>query len=325
MKKYLITGGAGFIGSHIARQLIHGGNDVWIADNLSTGSKDNIPKEAHFLKMDLSQKTSYKRLPNEQFDAILHLAAQSSGPISYYKPVYDLKANALATLLLLRWCYEKGMKRFLFASSMGVYGNPEKLPVEENDRCHPTSFYGITKLASEQYVQFYQHHGLDTTSFRMFNVYGPKQNMKNLMQGMVSIYMAYILNGMPILVKGSKDRFRDLIYVGDVVDVWIKALHNEKSFGKVYNVARGTKTYVWELIREELLAFGYDPSNYPVKYVEPTKGDQFGIYADISLVSNDLNWQPNVSLKSGLSEMVTWAKKLKSARPVKQSYKSRLV
>jgi UDP-glucose 4-epimerase len=312
MKKYLITGGAGFIGSYIARRLIDAENEVWIVDNLSTGSQDNIPKEAHFLKADLSQKITYKRLPNEKFDAVFHLAAQSSGPISYYKPVYDLRANALATLLLLRWCYQKGLKRFLFASSMGVYGNLEKLPAKESDHCYPTSFYGITKLASEQYVQFYQHLGMDTTSFRMFNVYGPHQNMENLMQGMVSIYMAYILNGLPVLVKGSKDRFRDIIYIDDVVDVWIKALDNEKSLGKVYNLATGAKTYVWELIREEILAFGYDPSNYPVKYVEPTKGDQFGIYADISLVSNDLNWHPKVNLKSGLSRMVTWAKKLKS-------------
>jgi UDP-glucose 4-epimerase len=312
VKKYLITGGAGFIGSYIARRLIDAENEVWIVDNLSTGSQDNIPKEAHFLKADLSQKITYQRLPNEKFDAVFHLAAQSSGPISYYKPVYDLRANALATLLLLRWCYQKGLKRFLFASSMGVYGNLEKLPAKESDRCYPTSFYGITKLASEQYVQFYQHLGMDTTSFRMFNVYGLYQNMENLMQGMVSIYMAYILNGLPVLVKGSKDRFRDIIYIDDVVDVWIKALDNEKSLGKVYNLATGAKTYVWELIREEILAFGYDPSNYPVKYVEPTKGDQFGIYADISLVSNDLNWHPKVNLKSGLSRMVTWAKKLNS-------------
>jgi UDP-glucose 4-epimerase len=312
MKKYLITGGAGFIGSYIARRLIDAENEVWIVDNLSTGSQDNIPKEAHFLKADLSQKITYKRLPNEKFDAVFHLAAQSSGPISYYKPVYDLRANALATLLLLRWCYQKGLKRFLFASSMGVYGNLEKLPAKESDRCYPTSFYGITKLASEQYVQFYQHLGMDTTSFRMFNVYGPHQNMENLMQGMVSIYMAYILKGLPVLVKGSKDRFRDIIYIDDVVDVWMKALDNEKSLGKIYNLATGAKTHVWELIREEILAFGYDPSNYPVKYIEPTKGDQFGIYADISLVSNDLNWHPKVNLKSGLSRMITWAKTLKS-------------
>jgi len=116
----------------------------------------------------------------------------------------------------------------------------------------------------------------------MFSVYGPGQNMENLKQGMVSIYMAYLLKGEPIVVKGRMDRFRDFIYIDDVVEAWMKTLDNPESFGKIYNLGTGRKTYVYELIREEIKAFELDPNSYPIVYEKPTSGDQFGLYADIS-------------------------------------------
>ena len=308
--KYLITGGAGFIGSHIARRILNMGHQAWVVDNILTGAEENIPESAIFVKLDLSDQESFKSLPEEKFDAVLHLAAQSSGAISHEKPAYDLLTNTLGTLLLLNWCSDKGIKRFIYASSMSVYGRIEKFPVSENECCRPYSFYGITKLAAENYINYFKTQGMQTTVFRMFNVYGPGQNLTNLKQGMVSIYLAYLLKDEPILVLGSKDRFRDFIYIDDVVDAWISVIDNPVSFGKTYNLASGKKTFVWELLNGLIEAMGHEPDEYPITYGDSTPGDQFGMHADISLITSELDWSPKTDLRSGLQKMADWAKSL---------------
>jgi UDP-glucose 4-epimerase len=307
-KNILITGGAGFIGANLAKRCISEGYEVLIVDNLSTGMLENIPEGAQFVNMDIAQGVEYEILPNIDFDVIFHLAAQSSGEISNEKPELDLVANTLGTLLLLKWCMKKNIKRFIYASSMAVYGDTTNVPVPENEPCKPLSFYGITKLAGEHYVQHFYREELQTTCFRMFSVYGPGQNMENLKQGMVSIFMAYLLKGEPILVKGSKDRFRDFIYIDDVVEAWMQALDNPNSSGKIYNLGTRKKTHVYELIREEIKALGLDPDSYPVKYEGTTPSDQFGLYADISKIKADIGWNPEVSLADGLQIMIKWAK-----------------
>jgi UDP-glucose 4-epimerase len=306
-KKILITGGAGFIGSHIARRCILEGHEVAVIDNLSTGKPANIPDAVRFIEMDISKEEDYEKLAELEFDAVLHLAAQSSGEISDEKPQLDLFVNALGTLLLLKWAKGRGIKRFLYASSMAVYGNPERVPVIETENCHPLSNYGITKLTGENYVQHFFNNGMNTTIFRMFSVYGPGQNMENLKQGMVSIFMAYLLKNEKIIVKGSKDRFRDFIYIDDVVYAWLSVLDNPESFGKIYNLGTGIKTRVEELIAKEISAFGLDP-NYPVVYEGTTPADQFGLYADISRIKCDLGWSPKFDLDRGLRIMSAWVK-----------------
>lgn len=307
-KGVIVTGGAGFIGSHLARRLLEDGYRVWVIDNLSTGFESNIPAGAEFIRMDIADSKAYNKMPSGETHALLHLAAQSSGEISHEKPEADLTTNALGTLLLLRWCLENNAPRFVYASSMAVYGDVVALPVNERETCQPISLYGISKMTAENYVRHFSQRELKTTIFRIFSTYGPGQDLNNLKQGMVSIYMAFLLNKQPILVKGSRERFRDFIYIDDVVDAWIAAMDNEKTLGKTYNLGTGKKTFVWELIEEEIKTFGYDSNTYPVIYAEPTPADQFGLYADISQVSSDLNWLPKVSLAIGLKKMAEWAR-----------------
>nr|WP_321351998.1 NAD-dependent epimerase/dehydratase family protein [uncultured Methanoregula sp.] len=319
MKKHiLITGGAGFIGSHLAKRCLHAGYDVTIVDNLSTGEPANIPQGVNFIDADISSPEWLDPLKQKPVHAVLHLAAQSSGEVSDEHPDLDLKVNTLGTLLLLKWCLENHVNHFLYASSMAVYGNVEHNPVHEDVYCYPLSFYGISKYTSEQYIRHFSKKGLNTTCFRMFSVYGPGQNMKNMKQGMVSIFLAYLMNNEPVHVKGSKERFRDFIYIDDVVDAWLLALDNPKAFGKTYNLATGRKTLVGTLVDEEILAFGLNRKTYPVKYEGNTPADQFGLYADISRIRKDLNWEPQISLPEGLKKMVSWLKQTTQSHSTKQ-------
>jgi UDP-glucose 4-epimerase len=308
MGRHLLTGGGGFIGSNIARRLLSQGHEVVICDNLSTGNSGNVPDGAQFLDMDISQAEYLRLIPGGAYDSVFHLAAQSSGEISHEDPGCDLNTNALGTLLLLEWAREHNISRFLYASSMAVYGLTEEIPVRESQTLDPYSFYGIAKQAAEQYVRHYSRGGMNTTVMRMFNVYGPGQNLANMKQGMLSIYLAFMLMEEPILVKGSMDRFRDFIYIDDIVDAWVSALDNPKSYGNTYNLASGRKTLVRELVDELIVAWGCDPETYPVEQCEGTPGDQFGIYANIDLITRDLDWQPQVDLTEGLKRMTEWAK-----------------
>ena len=307
MRTALVTGGAGFIGSHLSARLLKEGWKVCIVDNLSTGFKENVPSGAEFIFLDLSKDDFAAALPRIHFDAVFHLAAQSSGEISFDDPVHDLKTNCLSTLILLDWCVKQGVKRFLYTSSMSIYGDQKIQPVNEAVLPAPKSFYGAGKLSSEGYLNVYSGTGLSTTSLRLFNVYGSGQNMANLRQGMVSIYMAYILKGQPVLVKGAPDRYRDLVYIDDVISAYMACLDNPATFGRTYNVATGKKTTVRDLVEAELKAFGHDPATYPVIYKGSTPGDTFGIVADIGNIKRDTDWSPKFSVQEGLKIMADWA------------------
>lgn len=313
--KYLVTGAAGFIGAHLARRLLEEGHEVWVVDNLSTGKRENVPPGAEFLEFDIASRDLDAALPKVPFDAVLHLAAQSSGEISHEAPTVDLLSNVFGTLQLLKLCRERGVPRFVYASSMAVYGLTERLPVAEDDRFVPHSFYGINKLAAEHYVEHFRKAGLKTTVLRMFNVYGPGQNLGNMKQGMVSIYLAYVLAGEPLLVKGSADRFRDFIYIDDVVAAWLAALREPVSEGRVYNLGTGRRTTVGQVITELMAAFGHAPGAYSVQFGAPTPGDQFGMQADIRRIQRELGWEPRIGLSEGIRRMVEWARSLPAAAP----------
>lgn len=277
-----------------------------VVDNLVTGARENVPPGAEFIEASVSDPDAYGRLPSEGVEAVFHLGAQSSGEVSHQDPLRDFEFNAMGTMMLLQWCGRKGIERFLHASSMAVYG-PSEAPLREEQSLRPHSYYAASKQAAEAYVNLYGNLGGRTTILRMFNVYGPGQNLSNLQQGMISIYMAYLLRGEPILVKGTFDRYRDQVFVEDVVDVWLSSLEEPLSYGKTYNVGTGRKATVREVVDGLIRAFGYE--DYPVVRAEGTPGDIKGSVADISAVRRDLGWEPKVELEEGLRRMAAWARR----------------
>lgn len=302
----VITGGAGFIGSNIASRLISEGHKVTILDNLYSGREENIPHRADFIKIDLGQEASYVSLKNITCDAVFHLAGQPSGEASFNDPLYDFRSHVMSTFWLLEWCRKKGIQRFLYASSMAVYGEPNYLPLDEVHPLQPKTFYAAAKISAEAYIKLYQTLGINTTVFRLFSVYGPGQNLDNKLQGMISIYLSYMLDTVPLPVKGSTERFRDFVYIDDVVDVWLESFDNPISYGKVYNVARGEKTKVEDLIEALKGCFGYH--DYPIENEDGTPGDQFGVVADITKITQELKWKPKINLQTGLNRMVNFEK-----------------
>ncbi len=304
MKNYLVTGAAGFIGGALAKRLLLEGNRVVSIDNLSTGNKDAIPKGVEFYEADCQDPLVYEKLPNITYDTIFHIAGQSSGEISFEDPTYDLRTNTESTLLLLKFALEKKCMRFIYASTMSVYGDQPDQAVSEAASTSPKSFYGVGKLASENYLNIYENYGIKTTSLRLFNVYGPGQNLNNLKQGMVSIFLAQMLENNKVVVKGSPDRYRDFIYIDDVVEAFISTSKNPTSFGMSLNIATGIKHYVKDVL-EELSKHSTAPIE--IIYEGNTPGDQFGIFANTEKAEKEIGFKAQTSFASGIQKMWKWA------------------
>lgn len=308
MTGILVTGGAGFIGSHLSKRLLSRGLDVTIIDNLSSGSYENIPANANFQNLDMASD-DWTKLIKGTFDTVYHLAAQSSGEISFEDPIQDAKININGTLSLLQWCKTKKVKNFVFASSMNTYGDVPDKAIAESTPSAPKSFYGIAKIAAENYVRLFNSDELKTTCLRLFNVYGPGQNLSNLKQGMLSIYCSYILNKRPIAIKGPLNRFRDFIFIDDVVNALELMLEN-RALDPVYNVCSGQKTTVKQAVDKIIEAFGF--SDYPIELLEGTPGDQFGIYGCNRLITRSFNWTPRLSFDEGIQQFVEHIQKNES-------------
>lgn len=312
MEKILVTGVAGFIGSYVASRLLQEGYSVVGVDDLSSGRLENIPAGLEFVQGDLALASTFARVPRD-CRKVLHMAGQSSGEISFDDPVADLEKNTVSTLNLIRYGIDNRVERMVYASSMSVYGTVENEPISESHACRPLSCYGVGKRAAEAYLRVYQGK-LPFVSLRMFNVYGPGQDMRNLRQGMVSIYLAQALANGRIEVKGSTERFRDLIYIDDVVEAWFRAATYPSALGQTLNVGTGVMTTVATLLDRvcELVP----ASSYFVQGATP--GDQSGIFADISALKNCLGINRFTSLDAGLQKFVDWARKSKACTDSKQ-------
>lgn len=306
MGNYLVTGAAGFIGMHLARELLHRGHTCVTIDNLSTGFKNNIPEGCRFIKGNTFDVNTITQLEDEKFDAIFHIAGQSGGMTSFDDPVYDMNSNITSTLLLLDYAKRTGCTRFIYASSMSVYGDENPCPVTEGSgQLKPKTFYAVGKIASEHYMRIYTQFGIRSTALRFNNTYGPGQNMENLRQGMVSIFMAQALKNHHIHVMGDKNRFRDFVHVSDNVNACILAAQgNEELMYNEYNVATNRKTTCEELVQ---MICDNLPFEVTVEYKGSTLGDQYGIYCDYSKIQKALGWEPKVRLENGIADMVRWA------------------
>lgn len=282
-----------------------GGATCTTIDNLSTGNIERIPQGCKFIRGDVSDPCVIAQLNGEKFDAIIHIAGQSSGEISFDDPIYDLHTNTQSTILLLKYALETGCKKFVYASSMSTYGDHKPPKCFESAEKVPKSFYAVGKLASENYMRIYSDMGIACTALRFFNVYGVGQNLDNLRQGMASIFLAMAIRNHRILVKGSKDRFRDFVYIDDVVNAVVKSLNRDKGYD-VFNVCTGTPTTVENVIATIIAELPY---NVEVTYSEGTPGDQFGIYGDFSKIRKSLGWTPAYSFEDGMKKMVEWARK----------------
>ena len=300
--KILVTGVAGFIGSFIAKQLQKEGHEIIGIDDLSMGKIKNVPDGINFLKIDLSDPSSIKMIPSG-CEKILHLAGQSSGEISFDNPIEDLKKNTVSTLNLIQYGIKNKSERILYASSMSVYGNVPDVKINEEHICSPLSCYGVGKLAAEQYLKIYSDK-LPFVIFRMFNVYGPGQDLDNLRQGMVSIYLAQALLKSKIEVKGNLNRFRDFIFIEDVSNAWLKASFSTEAINQTFNLGTGDRTTVADLL--EKISNCIPGKTFFVNGSTP--GDQNGIYADNGKLKRILNISEFTKLDKGLNEFTKWSK-----------------
>jgi len=303
--RMLVTGAAGFIGSAVARRLLEGGHDVATIDNLSSGHADNIPSGCTAVIADLRERDTLAVLGGRRFDAIYHIAGQSGGVPSFDDPVYDLQANVQSTLLLLDYAKRTECPTIVYASSMAVYGDPSRLPAVEGDPLDPKTFYAVGKVASESYLRLYAEQGLACTALRLNNTYGPGQDLSNLNQGMASIFLGQALASRRIIVKGSKSRIRDLVYIDDVATAFLAAGGAARpSEFKVYNVCTGVGTSVDELLSLISSALPFDVH---IEVAGTTPGDQHGIYCSYDRIARELAWTPQVEPAAGIRQMAAWA------------------
>lgn len=208
--------------------------------------------------------------------------------------------------MLLNYARKTGCKNFIFASSMSVYGDHKEKQVDENSSAVPKSFYAVGKLASENYMRiFSQEYGLKCTALRFFNVYGIGQNMENLKQGMASIYLAQAIKSKHIIIKGTGERFRDFVYISDVVEAVRKSLEREAGNDfEIYNVSTNKPTLVKDIIKLIVDNVNFDLT---YEYVDGTPGDQFGIYGNNVKIKKDLGWFPTFTFEDGMKKMIEWA------------------
>ena len=304
-RRVLVTGGAGFIGSHLARALLDDGWSVDVADDLSSGSDGNVPNGARLHRVDLGERGAVDALPDARYDAIAHVAGQSSGEKSFDDPPRDLDSNARSTVALADWALARGVPRFVHASSMGVYGQVGHAASEESTPTEPVSWYGASKLAAERALAVAEARGLSTCSLRMFSIYGPGQDLREMRQGMVSIFLSFMLQGEPIGVRGSLDRVRDFVFIDDCVEAWRLALEGDAR--GALNVGTGTGTPIGAMVAE-LLDVAGAPDHPVTETGETTPGDQTALWADTRRVAERLGWSARTPLREGLGTLLAWAR-----------------
>jgi len=303
----LVTGGAGFVGSHLVDALVEKGYGVIVVDNLSSGKVSNLNSYALFYEQSVEDEEMMERIFSlHKPEYVFHFAAQASVAVSVREPSRDAKVNILGSLVLLEKSVKYGVKKFIFSSTGGaIYGEEVKVfPTPETEIPKPVSPYGIAKLCVEKYLEFFaREYGLKYTSLRYSNVYGPRQDPYGE-AGVVAIFVERMLKDEPVLIYGDGEYVRDYVYVKDVVEANLLAM--ERGDNEVFNIGTGRGTTVNELFRmlKELTGYRRDPV-----YAPPRKGDVRKSVLDCRKAKEILGWEPKVSLEEGLAMTVEYFRK----------------
>jgi UDP-glucose 4-epimerase len=310
--RVLVTGGAGFIGSHVADRFLAAGNRVVVVDNLSSGKRENIPRAAEFHELDIGSVEAADLVKNGAFDVIAHLAAQIDVRRSVEDPTFDARVNVLGTLNLaeaVRTSSNARRTRFIFASTGGaLYGDFVTPPSPERSPKDPDSPYGISKLSVEHYLAYYSRvHGLNTVVLRFGNVYGPRQDPHGE-AGVVAIFCRRLLDGRPLTIYGDGTQTRDYIYVGDVADAFMTAADAslpapERLDTRAFNVGTGVETSVIELTELLKRAARRDGR---VEFAPKRPGELARSVLAPEKAAEQLGWRAGTSLERGLAQTYAW-------------------
>ena len=303
--RILVTGGAGFIGSHLVDRLIAEDLEVVVLDNLQGGKLGNIrqhidKKNFRFVRDDIRNSDLVKDLVRD-VDAVFHHAAIVSVPQSIEDPALVNDVNVNGTLNLLKASLDSNVKRFIYASSCAVYGDVENLPIKENSELKPLSPYGVSKLAAESYVKvFYKVFGLETVCLRCFNVYGPRQ-VYGPYSGVITQFIDRLEKDLPLVIFGDGEQTRDFVHVRDVVEANMLTLKDRGIIGEASNIATGAATTINQLAK--ILLEVTHKTRLRLIHTEPRRGDIRHSVADISRAKKELRYEPRISLKEGLKEL----------------------
>jgi nucleoside-diphosphate-sugar epimerase len=308
MAHYLVTGGAGFIGSHLVEELVRRGERVRVVDNLVTGHRENLSSVwggIEFIEGDLAE-AGVAAAAAAGVDYVLHQAAIPSVPRSVAEPVFCHRANVEATLNLLVAARDAGVRRLVFAGSSSVYGNISTLPTHEELPVDPLTPYALQKLMGEQYLKLFTAlYGLATVSTRYFNVFGPRQDPSSPYSGVISVFIRALLDGRPPTIHGDGEQTRDFTYVANVVDGVLKACHADGIAGQVINVATGGRVSLNALFAalQSLTGAAMVPVHGPAR-----TGDVRHSQADITRARRLLGYAPTVGFDEGLAQTLDWAR-----------------
>jgi nucleoside-diphosphate-sugar epimerase len=305
MALYLVTGGAGFIGSHLAEELVRRGERVRVVDSLITGKRQNLAhlREVEFIEGDLANIDVAQRAV-AGVDFVLHQAAIPSVPRSVQDPITSNRANIDASLNVLVAARDAGVRRVVYAGSSSAYGNTPTLPKVETMPTAPLSPYALQKLVAEQYCQmFTQLYSLETVTIRYFNVFGPRQDPSSPYSGVISLFINALCDGRQPTIYGNGEQTRDFTYVANVVDGVLRACHAHGASGEVINVATGGRISLNQLFRtvRDLVGAKIEPI-----YEDPRAGDVRDSQADISKARRLLGYEPAVTFEEGLQKTVEW-------------------
>ncbi len=305
----LVTGGAGFIGSHIAETYLAAGWTVACLDDLSRGKESQVPSGAKFIRADVRDVDAYSAVADGKYDVVIHEAAQIDVRVSVDQPALDASINLVGFANILAGAAAAGTRRVIFASSGGVvYGDPEVLPTPEPTATLPISPYGVSKLAGEHYLRVLGTlHGFEGVALRYANVYGPRQDPASE-AGVVSIFVSRLLAGKPLTVFGDGTQTRDYVFVGDVARANLLAgtanvERGDRLDRPAFNIATGRETSVNDLAAHVGRALGRTPE---ISYVAARPGELYRSCLDISKAKAELGWQPEIPFDQGMQALAAW-------------------